>query len=71
MSASGPDRARRVPLLLAAVFAVIAVANAVRAVADPSAGYSWIVASLFGLGALCFLASHLVDRRARARGDRR
>jgi len=67
----GSARGRRVPLLLAALFAVIAVANAVRAAVDPSAGASWVVAGLFGLGAVCFLASHLVDRRARSRGGRR
>ncbi|OUE23829.1 hypothetical protein BFL36_07215 [Clavibacter michiganensis] len=73
MSAPHPRsaRARRAPLLLAGLFAVIAVANAVRAAVDPSAGASGVVAGLFGLGAVCFLASHLVDRRTRSRGGSR
>lgn len=62
-----PKRRRRGSLLLALVFAIIAVANAVRAAVDGSAGASWVVAGLFGLGALCFLGAHLVERRAAAR----
>lgn len=62
-----PKRRRRISLLLAGVFAFIAVANAVRAAIDGTAGASWVVAGLFGLGAICFLAAHLVERRAAAR----
>ena len=62
-----PKRRRRTSLLLALVFAVVAVANAVRAAMDGTAGASWVVAGLFGLGAICFLAAHLLERRAAAR----
>jgi hypothetical protein len=63
-----PKRRRRIsPLLLAGVFAFIGVANAVRAAVDGTAGASWVVAGLFGLGAICFLVAHLLERRAAAR----
>ncbi|WP_435094005.1 hypothetical protein [Clavibacter michiganensis] len=63
-----PKRRRRISLLLlAGVFAFIAVANAVRAAIDGTAGASWVVAGLFGLGAICYLVAHLVERRAAAR----
>lgn len=63
-----PKRRRRNMLILAVVFAVIAVANAVRAAVDASAGASWVVAALFGLGAICFLLADRAERRAAARG---
>jgi hypothetical protein len=53
------------------LFGVIAVANAVRAAVDPAASASWVVAGLFGLGAACFLAAHLVGRRAGSGRGRR
>jgi hypothetical protein len=67
----GPRRGRRYAPLMAVLFALIAVANAIRAAVDPGAGASWVVGGLFGLGAVCFLAAHLLARRAAPGGRRR
>jgi hypothetical protein len=65
------SRGRRYALVMTVLFGVIAVANAVRAAVDPAASASWVVAGLFGLGAACFLAAHLVGRRAGSGRGRR